>query len=70
MRNPCTATKSRPRSPQEKAHAQQQRPNTAKKFFKINKFIKKKKEKQHHTWVRRTSNTLHRESGNNSEGKE
>ena len=35
MRSPCTATKSRPCSPQlEKARAQQQRPNTA---------IKKKK---------------------------
>ena len=40
MRSPCTATKSRPSSPQlEKAREQQQRPNAA----KINKFFKKTK---------------------------
>ena len=40
MRNPHTAMKSSPRSPQlEKAHVQQRRPNAAKE--------KKKKEKPH-----------------------
>ena len=44
MKNPCTATKSGPRSPQlEKVHTQQQRPNTAKKK-------KKKEEKQQWQW--------------------
>ena len=45
MRSPCTATKSSPRSVQlEKARTQQQRPNAAKNFLKINnknKLIKK-----------------------------
>ena len=43
MRSSCTATKSSPYSPQlEKAHAEQQRPNTAKR----NKNLRKKKKKQ------------------------
>ena len=38
MRSPCTAMKSSPRSPQlEKAHMQQQRPNTAKNTLKKKK---------------------------------
>ena len=38
MRSPHIATKSSPHSPQlEKAHAEQQRPNTAKKKKKIKK---------------------------------
>ena len=42
MRSSCTATKSSPYSPQlEKAHAEQQRPNTAKR----NKNLRKKKKK-------------------------
>ena len=48
IRNQCTTTKSSPRSLQlEKACEQQQRPNTAKNKNKINKFIKKKQNKNH-----------------------
>ena len=44
IRSPRTATKSSPRSPQlEKAHVQQQKPNTAKKLIKKKKKLNKKK---------------------------